>query len=249
MRRRAGLLGCVLLLFGARAIFFAQSGDAGPPAVVESSATERTVFLLHGILRTDRSMRRLEKTLKSRGFQVVSLRYPSRSRTIEEHADWLAAEVKEKGRGDLYFVGHSLGAIVIRRYLAVHHPADAKRFVMIAPPNHGSFMAEKAAQLGVYRWIYGSKAGMELRSSNENFWRGLPPPPIEFGILAGGLGDDKGFNPSLPGDDDGTVTVEEARLEGAKDLRIVPYQHSLILLRKKTAVMTADFLETGSFSR
>jgi pimeloyl-ACP methyl ester carboxylesterase len=194
-------------------------------------------------------MRRIEKILKSRGFRVVSLRYPSRSRTIEEHADWLAAQVSEKGRGDLYFVGHSLGSIVIRRYLAVHHPMNARRFVMIAPPNHGSVSAEKAAQLGVYRWIYGSKAGMELRSSNEDFWRSLPPPPIEFGILAGGLGDGKGFNPILPGDDDGTVTVDEAKLEGAKELRILPYQHSFILLRKKTAVLTADFLETGSFSR
>ena len=90
---------------------------------------------------------------------------------------------------------------------------------------------------------------MELRSSNENFWRSLPPPPIEFGILAGGLGDGKGFNPILPGDDDGTLSLDETRLEGAKEFLVLPYQHSLILLRKKTAAMTADFLENGSFSQ
>lgn len=248
-RMKTRLVACLFLLSGARSAACAQPADAGAPAVVESSATERTVFLLHGILRTDRAMRRLEKTLASRGFRVVNLRYPSRSRTIEEHADWLAGQVSEKGRGDLYFAGHSLGSIIIRRYLAVYRPANAKRFVMIAPPNHGSVLADKAAKLGVYRWIYGPKAGMELRSSNENFWRSLPPPPIEFGILAGGLGDGKGFERALPGDDDGIVTVEEARLEGAKELRLLPFQHSLILLRKKTAVMTADFLENGSFSR
>lgn len=45
----------------------------------------------------------------------------------------------------------------------------------------------------------------------------MSPPPIEFGVIAGGTGMKMGINPLLPGDDDGTITVEETKLEGMKD--------------------------------
>lgn len=212
-------------------------------------APERTAFLLHGILRTDRSMRRIEKALAERGFRVINLRYPSTSRTIEEHSAWLAGRVKEEGRGELYFVGHSLGSVIIRHYLALHEPPEAKRFVMIAPPNRGSRAADRLSKLWPYRWVYGSKAGLELRASNRALWDDLPPPPVEFGILAGGRGNGWGLNPFLEGDDDGTVAVDETKLDGAADFRLLPRQHSLILLSAETARLTADFLETGRFGK
>lgn len=213
-----------------------------------ASPPERTAFLLHGILRSERSMRRIEKTLTERGFRVVNLRYPSTSRTIEAHSAWLAERVKEEGRGELFFVGHSLGSVVIRHYLALHEPPQAKRFVMIAPPNRGSRAADGLARLWPYRWIFGSKAGLELRASNRALWDDLPPPPVEFGILAGGRGNGWGLNPFLRGDDDGTVAVDETKLDGAADYRLLPLQHSLILLSPETARLTAEFLETGRFA-
>ncbi|MBI5623830.1 MAG: alpha/beta fold hydrolase [Elusimicrobia bacterium] len=230
----------------------AVPAHAGAPAaeraeVRQATTTLRTVFLMHGILRSSRAMKRIETALRARGFSVVNLGYPSRSRTVEEHADWLAGQVRERGRGELYFVGHSLGAIVMRRYLGKARPAAARRLVMIAPPNRGSAMADTLSKTGLYRLIFGGKAAQELRSSRKDFWEGLPPPPVEFGIIAGGLGNGKGFNPLLPGDDDGTLSVEETRLEGASDFRILPYQHTLILLRRRTAELTVRFLETGKF--
>ena len=70
---------------------------------------------------------------------------------------------------------------------------------------------------------------------------------MEFGILAGGLGNGKGLTPLIPGDDDGTLAVEEARLEGASDFAVLPYQHTAIILKKKTAEMAVRFLKTGRF--
>jgi pimeloyl-ACP methyl ester carboxylesterase len=212
-----------------------------------STPTAKTVFLMHGILNKSISMKRIELALEREGFEVVNLSYPSRRRTVEEHAAWLDQRVREKGRGELYFVGHSLGSIIIRYYLAVYNPPAAKRFLMIAPPNHGSMLADKVAKTPLYRLVWGRKAGGELRASSTDFWKNLPPPPVEFGILAGGLGNGKGLTPLIPGDDDGTLAVEEARLEGASDFAVLPYQHTAIILKKKTAEMAVRFLKTGRF--
>ena len=124
-----------------------------------STPTAKTVFLMHGILNKSISMKRIELALEREGFEVVNLSYPSRRRTVEEHAAWLDQRVREKGRGELYFVGHSLGSIIIRYYLAVYNPPAAKRFLMIAPPNHGSMLADKVAKTPLYRLVWGRKAG------------------------------------------------------------------------------------------
>jgi len=216
-------------------------------AAPESTAPVRTVFLMHGILNARVSMKRIERALERRGFEVVNLGYPSRSKTIEEHARWLDERVRQRGRGELYFVGHSLGSIILRCYLDRFRPPSARRFVMISPPNHGSGLADKVAEAGVYKLIYGDKAGRQLRASATDFWRTLPAPPIEFGIITGGRGDGRGFSALVPGDDDGTVSVEEARLEGAADFAVLPYQHTTILLRKAAIERTVRFLETGRF--
>ena len=214
----------------------------------EIPPVKKTVFLMHGILNASFSMKRIESALRKRGFKVVNLNYPSRSKTIEEHAQWLAQEVAQKGEGSLYFVGHSLGAIIIRCYLARHAPANVVRFVMIAPPNHGSITADKIGDTLVYRLLWGNKAGQELRVTRKDFWETLPAPKIEFGIIAGAGHRGRGLNPWLSGDNDGTVSVEEARLEGAKAFTTLPYQHTQILFRKKTIKQTIHFLETGFFT-
>lgn len=220
---------------------------AGLWAAPASTAAVKTAFLLHGILNAPVSLRRIETALERRGFAVVNLDYPSRSRTVEEHAAWLDQQVRARGRGELYFVGHSLGSIVIRYYLARYRPEAARRFVMIAPPNHGSLMADKVHQTGLYRLVWGDHSGAELRASNAHFWTDLPPPPIEFGIIAGGRGGPRGFNPLIPGDNDGTLAVAETRLPGARDFVLLPYQHTGIVLRKATAERVVRFLETGRF--
>ncbi len=68
-----------------------------------------------------------------------------------------------------------------------------------------------------------------------------------FAIIAGGKSDDSGFNPLLPGDDDGTVRLAETRLEGAKDFLVVPEIHALISNHQNTIRATINFLKHGKF--
>ena len=75
---------------------------------------------------------------------------------------------------------------------------------------------------------------------------GIPQCP--FGIIAGGIGNSVGFNPLLPGDNDGTVTLESTKLDGAADFLRVPYMHFFIQMMPRTLRATETFLASGRFS-
>ena len=217
-------------------------------AIPKAAFTDEAVVLLHGIANIPLSMKYLENNLEKAGYRVHNLGYPSTDVPIEE----AAARVREKivgfaGVDRINFVGHSMGNLVIRMVLGEDLPGLG-RFVMIAPPNQGSFVAERLENLDLYRWIFGP-AGQELPADNRAFFDMLPVPKCKFGIIAGGRGTDEGYNPLLPGDDDGTVSVEETKLPGAADFIVINKTHTLILFAPETVAQTIEFLKTGHFKK
>lgn len=209
---------------------------------------QETVILLHGILGRPLLMKKIEGGLRDAGYRVINWGYPGPGRTIEEHAASLDQFVQTLGPArEIHFVGFSLGSIIVRYYLTRYSPKNTGRFVMIAPPNHGS---EKADALYQYRWfrlLYGDKAITELFASNRRFFDGLGIPPVEFGIIAGGRCDASGFSDILAGDDDGAVSVESARLEGARDFMVLRHRHVGLLFAPETSQNVVSFLKSGRF--
>ena len=76
---------------------------------------------------------------------------------------------------------------------------------------------------------------------------GLAVPPCDFGIVAGGRGDEIGYSRLLAGDDDAVVCVEETRLEGARDFLLVPVHHAAMMKHPAVQRATVSFLEMGRF--
>jgi hypothetical protein len=120
--------------------------------------------------------------------------------------------------------------------------------VMIAPPSRGSFAAQRLRDLDIYRWVLGP-AGQQLPAENREFFDQLPEPPCQFGIIAGGRGTEEGYNPLIPGDNDGTVSVEETKLPGASDMIILKNTHTLILFDEEMAKQVVSFLKSGRFQK
>src|SRR5690606_35382446 len=92
-------------------------------------------------------------------------------------------------------------------------------------------------------------AGQELKPGDLGSCVAAGVPGCEFGIIAGGTGRSVGLNPLLPGDNDGTVTVESTKLDGCIDFALVPYPHPVIQMMPKTIELAYQSLETGRFSQ
>lgn len=222
----------------------AAAGGPPPPSPPE------TVILLHGLGRSARSMAPLADALAERGYRVRSLDYPSRRASIDELADELAREVEDccsRPPVRVHFVGHSLGGILVRAYLARTRPPLLGRVVLLAPPNQGSELADGLADHALLRWLAGPAAA-ELGTGDASVPRRLGAVDYELGVLTG----DRSWSPLrswlIPGADDGAVAVARARVEGMRDFRVVPETHTFIMRSPQVAQEVGRFLETGRFS-
>jgi pimeloyl-ACP methyl ester carboxylesterase len=216
----------------------------------------KAVILLHGLFRTRDSFRGMADYLeKEGGYQTLRVSYASSRANVDAHAEGLAKVLQNlEGIEEINFVAHSLGNLVIRRYLAMHtDPATGERpdpriqrMVMLAPPNHGAQLANLAARTGLFNVAAGA-SGEQLVQSWEELERGLATPAFEFGIIAGGSGQEKGRNPLLTGDDDLVVTVEETKLPGAHDFLVLPPVHTWMMDDRRVQECTLRFLQQGWF--
>ncbi|MEM1450381.1 MAG: alpha/beta fold hydrolase [Planctomycetota bacterium] len=220
-------------------------GEAQPPR-------RDTVVLLHGLWRTRDSMAPLAAAFEDAGFDVIDVAYPSTRGTIDEHAAQVARVLDRlPGAGrDVSFVTHSLGALVTRALLAREQdPWQARhrphRAVFIAAPNGGSKMAREASRVpGAFK-IYGEPARELARATPGD----LPPAPsIPFATIAAVRGDGEGWNPLVPGDDDGVVGVNETRLAGETASLTVEGVHTFVMRDPAVARASVAFV-TGAAAR
>jgi pimeloyl-ACP methyl ester carboxylesterase len=209
-------------------------------------ASDHVVVLVHGMLGWKDRWAPMAAALRRQGFEVVDVNYPSTRASIEEHAEQLAEVIENLPEHErLDFVTHSMGALIVRRLLAEHDEIEAHRVLMIAPPNHGLISADLLCDLFAYHLVYGP-SGPELVTGARGLADRLPPPPCEFGVIAGGR-PPGGFNPRIPGDDDGLVEVESTRLEGMSDFLLVEALHTRILRRPEVVDAAVSFLRHGRF--
>jgi pimeloyl-ACP methyl ester carboxylesterase len=222
----------------------------------------KAVIVLHGIAGTRLHMNKLCRYLQTNGgYEVFNVTYPTTQREISEHAQTLEKIVENlDGIEELNFVGHSMGNVVIRHYLNDLKTAEAaapagapakkrpkfNRFVMLAPPNHGSGLARYFADNFVFDTVLGD-SGQQLGRDWSRLEDHLATPDFEFAVIAGGKGDEKGYNPLLAGDDDGVLSVETTRLAGAKDFVVVRAMHPLMQNNPQVLAFTLRFLKEGAF--
>lgn len=217
----------------------------------------RAVILLHGLGGWHSTMNPLARYIEDNGpFLAVNVTYPSTRADLTAHARQLASVIDHlQGVEEINFVCHSLGNVVLRRYLKDQadrprtqnaHP-PIKRIVMVAPPNHGSRRAGKWSDRELFVAVLGASA-VQLGSNWSDLEKQLALPQCEFGIIAGGRGDDRGYSSRLPGDDDNTISVATTRLEGARDFTVVPVWHSFLLFSPTVQRYSLQFLEHGYFT-
>jgi triacylglycerol lipase len=230
-------------------LLWAAALGAPPATRAEEEAPVESVVLLHGLLRTERSMRKLETRLTEAGYRVENIGYASRSHTPDELVEQLHTALASccADAARIHFVTHSLGGILLRAYVLKHELPRTGRVVMLAPPNHGSEHVTQFRDWKLFRWVFGPTA-VELGTAPDSWPNRLPPVTFELGVIAG----TGAFNPLgpfvLPEGNDGTVTLESAQVEGMRDFVAIPASHSFIMYSDLAIDLTLEFLRSGRFA-
>ena len=209
--------------------------------------TGHAALCLHGIGRSSKSLRSIINALPSNQFTAIGFEYPSTRVPLAQSAEFLHSVIESlTDVGKVSFVVHSMCGLVVRRYLKEHRDSRLHRMVMLGTPNNGAELADMLKGNFFYRTIYGP-AGQELSTDPAGTISSLPTPDFEFGIVAGGKGDELGYNRLLTGDNDGTVTVASTHLNGAADFLRVPKLHSFLMSDETVIAAVRSFLDHGRF--
>lgn len=202
--------------------------EGGAPAV-----ERELVLLVHGFLRTPRSMAPLARALAARGFEPRRFAYRSWRGSIDRHAAALRREVErlagEPGVAVIHVVGHSLGNILARAAIGEASPARLGRVAMLAPPNAGSPVA---------RWLARPIGRLvpilrELSDGPEGRVRALPTlPGVDVLVVAARY--------------DHLVSEPASHLQGERAHRLLATTHTTILLNRDAHRLVAEFLRSGS---
>lgn len=205
--------------------------------------SDHLVLLIHGLGRHAGIMDNPKMALRKAGFSAHSLNYATLFEGVEEHADHFTHLLQNlKGIKRISFVTHSLGGLVAREILSrslVWNGATAHKLVMMGTPNKGAQIAEFMNRMKTYQFISGP-SGQDVRPGL--LTKELPEPPIPTLVIAGGMGNDIGFNPLLTGDNDGIVTVAETRLDSPHKFKLVKVIHTTIMDHKDSIRASIKFL-------
>jgi len=179
------------------------------------------------------------------GLTLQAFRYSAASASMSDITERLESWVRELKAPAVHFVGHSLGGLVIHRFLERFPDQPPGRVVFLGTPCVASRVAQRASRFGPIAHLMGPSVAEELLQPHERRWEQARP----LGIIAGsqpiGVGQ---LLADFTEENDGTVAVSETRMPGASDHIVLPVSHLGMLLSARVARETGSFLTEGRFS-
>jgi len=157
----------------------------------------------------------------------------------------LADFVRGLGEAEVHFVGHSLGGLVIHRFLERFPQQPPGRVVFLGTPSVASRAAEHASRFAPIAHLMGQSVAEELLQPHERRWTHPDPLGVVAGTQPIGFGQ---LLARFDEDNDGTVAVSETRMPGASDHIVLPVSHLGMLVSARVAHETGLFLTQGHFS-
>lgn len=210
-----------------------------------------SVILLHGFGGHPLQTALLARRLRAAGFDVANIGYPSWRWPIDRvlahlHQRITAAPAYNAQR--LHCVGHSMGGLLLRAYLARHRPAHLGRVVMLGTPNSGSELADLLYRLRLNRPIL-NHSGALLRTRRDAATQALfGSIDYPLGIIAGDRPMIGAFpNRVFRAPNDGKVSVAATHLPGQTDHLVLPVAHTAMIYSRPVADQVGHFLRDGQF--
>jgi pimeloyl-ACP methyl ester carboxylesterase len=197
-------------------------------------------------------MRPLERKFERAGYKTLRLVYPSRRQSLAKIVDGVSPQIVDFANsldGDVHFVGHSLGGLVIRAFLAQYRLCNLGRVVMLSTPHAGSEWADLVTKVRAGPLILGpvgSHLTTKRRAEDEALLGHITYP---LGIIAGDTSLRRVMPPLIPKPNDSTVSVEATKVRGMSDHIVLPVTHAVMPYHRRVTAQVMAFVRDGAFVR
>lgn len=210
--------------------------------VVESNQTP-DVILLHGLWMHGLAMRYIGHRLKSAGYKVHYFSYNSVSTSGDDILERLDCVIKKNCSGPLFFVAHSLGGLLLLRYLHEHPRIPFSAVVLLASPVNGSLAAKCLSKTSLGRFILGKNRSL-LISGIDYSGAG------KIGLITGSVGVGLGrLICELEKPCDGAVSVSETRAAWLSHHLVLKQNHAGILFSPTAATNILRYFSDSHFNQ
>ncbi|HAS6796632.1 cobinamide adenolsyltransferase [Vibrio parahaemolyticus] len=203
------------------------------------------IIILHGLYMHGLVMQPLSQKLRKLGYETQVISYNTVA--IDESSLFDSIDHSLSPLTANVLVGHSLGGLMIKRYLANRKPTTSliSHVVAIGSPLKGASIVGRIQDLGLGA-ILGNSPHHGL-NKHDDAWAF----PQKLGSIAGTV--PIGARPLLIRNDntmsDGTVTVEETRLDGMQDHIEVKQTHTSLIYNTFVPQQIDHFIRTDYFRR
>jgi pimeloyl-ACP methyl ester carboxylesterase len=216
----------------------------------ERAVREEAVVCVHGLWMSGFATGFWRARCADAGYAAHSFSYASTRHGLKANARRLADFAQALPQRRIHLAGHSLGGVLIATMLeeqAWRLPGkELGRVVMVGSPFQGTYVGRSLARLGLGRAALGRAV--------QDWMEGEPPAVpagVDVGVIAGnrpfGLG--RIAAPGLPLPHDGTVSVAETYVEGAREHLTLPVSHTEMLMSARVTQQMLRFFEQGAFTR
>ena len=214
---------------------------------LEPNRKQEVVILLHGLGRTDHSMRKIQSTLEKEGYIVNNINYPSKKFPIDLLVDNYVKPVvlQYSQKEAIHFVTHSLGGILVRSYLDKNVLSNLGSVVMLGPPNKGSEIVNTLRKYRFFRWYLGPSF-LQLSTDKGSVPNQLGKPNYSIGIIAGTKPSNPFPSQFIKGENDGKVSVHSSKIEGRPLIKI-NVSHTWMMVNADVIKNLVNFLKYGEF--
>ena len=196
------------------------------------------VVLAPGLWMPRAAMSVLDVRLARHGYRVRTFPYRGRA-PFDANVDALA---RFAGAG-AFFVGHSLGGVLILEMLNRHPEVNAQGAVLLGSPVRGCLAGRRFGSARLGRWMMGGCR--ELWDERPARWTRRAPLGVIAGTTPFGLG--RMVNGRLPGPNDGVVCVDETTVEGMTERALVAQGHSTLIVSARVSELVQRFCNSGRF--
>ena len=202
------------------------------------------VVIAHGLWMPGLETWQLRSRLRAAGYQPVLFRYPTVTATLSENIERLARFVGAEDGDVIHLVGYSLGGVVAVGAAAAGRLDRPGRIVCLGSPLNGT-VAGRALENNV---LGAALVGRSIAELNAKAGLQFAPAEKEIGCVAGNGGFGAGrVIADFDGPNDGTVAVNETRLDGITDHVVLPVTHTTMLFDAAVARQAVAFLRGGRF--